>query len=126
MRRFGENAGGEVKMFRQNRDIRFSPDKSPYKTNTYGVLRAPDIAAEGIYASISATGLVAGAGYYVMAREQVDRYRDAVADDKHGPEHQSQRRTPVRDRHVASGRAGHPLARRARRTEHDADAARLA
>jgi uncharacterized protein (DUF2461 family) len=28
--------GGEVKMFRQNRDIRFSADKSPYKTNTYG------------------------------------------------------------------------------------------
>ena len=30
--------GGEVKMFRQNRDIRFSADKSPYKTNTYGVI----------------------------------------------------------------------------------------
>src|SRR3979411_1762899 len=45
--------GGEVKMFRQNRDIRFSPDKSPYKSNTYGLLHGSDIAAEGIYASIS-------------------------------------------------------------------------
>ena len=25
--------GGEIKMFRQNRDIRFSRDKSPYKTH---------------------------------------------------------------------------------------------
>lgn len=33
-----EKFGGEVKVFRQNRDIRFSPDKSPYKTNTYGGL----------------------------------------------------------------------------------------
>jgi uncharacterized protein (TIGR02453 family) len=82
----GERFGGEVKMFRQNRDIRFSPDKSPYKTNTYGVLRGTDIAAQGLYASISARGLVAGSGYHVMARDQLDRYRDAVADDRHGVE----------------------------------------
>ena len=77
--------GGEVKMFRQNRDVRFSPDKSPYKTNTYGVLRGSDIAAQGLYASISAHGLVAGSGYHMMARDQLDRYREGVADQKHGP-----------------------------------------
>jgi uncharacterized protein (TIGR02453 family) len=76
--------GGDVKMFRQNRDIRFSRDKSPYKTNTYGVLRGSDIAAEGLYASISANGLVAGSGYHVMARDQLERYRERVADEKHG------------------------------------------
>jgi uncharacterized protein (TIGR02453 family) len=75
----GERFGGEVKMFRQNRDIRFSADKSPYKTNTYGVLRGTEIAAQGLYASISARGLVAGSGYHVMARDQLDRYRDAVS-----------------------------------------------
>jgi uncharacterized protein (TIGR02453 family) len=80
------NFGGEIRMFRQNRDIRFSADKSPYKTNTYGVLRGTDIAAEGLYASISAHGLVAGSGYHVMARDQLDRYRQGVTDDKHGPE----------------------------------------
>jgi uncharacterized protein (TIGR02453 family) len=78
--------GGEVKMFRQNRDIRFSVDKSPYKTNTYGVLRGTDMAAEGLYASISANGLVAGSGYHMMARDQLDRYREGVVDDRHGPE----------------------------------------
>ena len=77
--------GGEVKMFRQNRDIRFSADKSPYKTHTYGVVRGSGIAAEGLYASISARGLVAGSGYHAMARDQLDRYRDHVSDNTHGP-----------------------------------------
>ncbi len=76
--------GGEVKLFRQNRDIRFSPDKSPYKTNTYGVVCGSELAAQGLYASISARGLVAGSGYHVMARDQLERYRDAVADDTRG------------------------------------------
>jgi uncharacterized protein (TIGR02453 family) len=82
----GERFGGDVKLFRQNRDIRFSADKSPYKTNTYGVLRGTEIAAQGLYASISARGLVAGSGYHVMGRDQLDRYREAVADDEHGTE----------------------------------------
>jgi uncharacterized protein (TIGR02453 family) len=78
--------GGEVKMFRPNRDIRFSADKSPYKTNTYGVLLGSETAPHGLYASISADGLVAGSGYYVMARDQLERYRERAADDRLGPE----------------------------------------
>jgi uncharacterized protein (TIGR02453 family) len=78
--------GGELKMFRQHRDIRFSADKSPYKINTYGVLYGSEIAAEGLYASISANGLVAGSGYHMMARDQLDRYRDAVVDGRSGPQ----------------------------------------
>jgi uncharacterized protein (TIGR02453 family) len=78
--------GGEVKMFRQNRDIRFSPDKSPYKTNTYGVIYGSPNAAQGLYASISARGLVAGSGYHVMARDQLERYREQVHDAKRGAE----------------------------------------
>jgi uncharacterized protein (DUF2461 family) len=30
--------GGRVRLFRQHRDVRFSPDKSPDKTETYGVI----------------------------------------------------------------------------------------
>ncbi len=78
--------GGEVKLFRQNRDVRFSPDKSPYKTNTYGLLLGSEVALLGLYASISADGLVAGSGYHVMARDQLERYRERVADDRDGPE----------------------------------------
>ena len=81
-----EKFGGEVKMFRQNRDVRFSADKSPYKTNTYGVIYGSGIASQGLYASISARGLVAGSGYHMMARDQLDRYRDRVADPTSGSE----------------------------------------
>lgn len=77
---------GKVKMFRQNRDIRFSVDKSPYKTNTYGVLLGTELASQGLYASISADGLLAGSGYHMMARDQLDRYREAVATEPHGLE----------------------------------------
>jgi uncharacterized protein (TIGR02453 family) len=81
-----ETFGGQVKLFRQHRDIRFSPDKSPYKTNTYGVVYGSELAAHGLYASISARGLVAGSGYHVMARDQLERYRDAVVNDDSGSE----------------------------------------
>jgi uncharacterized protein (TIGR02453 family) len=77
--------GGQVKLFRQNRDIRFSADKSPYKTNTYGVIYGTELGAQGLYASISATGLVAGSGYHMMERDQLERYREGVIDDRHGP-----------------------------------------
>jgi uncharacterized protein (DUF2461 family) len=48
------------------------------------VLRGGGIAGEGVYASISSGGLYAGSGYYVMARDQLERFRDAVA-GKAGP-----------------------------------------
>jgi uncharacterized protein (TIGR02453 family) len=76
--------GGEVRMFRQHRDIRFSRDKSPYKTSTYGIIRGAPQAAQGLYASVSAHGLVAGSGYHVMARDQLERYREHVDDDRRG------------------------------------------
>jgi uncharacterized protein (TIGR02453 family) len=82
----GEKFGGDVKMFRQNRDVRFSPDKSPYKTNTYGILHGPEVPGGGLYASISVDGLVAGSGYHLMARDQLDRYREAVDEEKSGRE----------------------------------------
>jgi len=81
-----EEFAGEIKMFRQNRDVRFSPDKSPYKTNTYGILYDTPLAAQGLYASISAHGLLAGSGYHVMATDQLHRYRQSVVDAKLGPE----------------------------------------
>jgi uncharacterized protein (TIGR02453 family) len=68
---------GRVRMFRQNRDIRFSADKSPYKTTTAGLLERDGAAA--LYVSVSATGMVAGGGYHHLARDQLDRYREAVA-----------------------------------------------
>lgn len=75
---------GEAKVFRPNRDTRFSADKSPYKLN------AAAVAAEGdgtsLYVSLSAEGLHVGGGAYHLARDQLARYRAAVADDRLGRE----------------------------------------
>ena len=75
--------GGRPRVFRQQRDLRFTPDKSPYKIRTYGVLQD---APGSFYAELSSRGLYAGTGYYGMARDQLDRYRSAVADERTGPE----------------------------------------
>jgi uncharacterized protein (TIGR02453 family) len=71
---------GSAKVFRPNRDVRFSADKSPYKTRIYAGLE------RGGYVQFSADGLAAGRGYWMVERDQLDRYRRAVADDTTGPE----------------------------------------
>jgi uncharacterized protein (TIGR02453 family) len=71
---------GEAKIFRPYRDVRFSADKSPYKTAIAASL------AEGGYIQLSALGLGVGAGMYVLAPDQLERYRAAVADDPAGTE----------------------------------------
>jgi uncharacterized protein (TIGR02453 family) len=71
---------GDGKIFRPYRDIRFSADKSPYKTAMGALL------ASGGYVHFSASGLGAGAGCHTMAPDQLARYRSAVADDDRGPE----------------------------------------
>jgi len=71
---------GPGKIFRPYRDVRFSPDKSPYKTHLAAWLTA------GGYLQLSAEGLAAGCGTYEMAPDQLDRYRRAVAADRTGAE----------------------------------------
>ena len=93
-------------MFRQNRDVRFSPDKSPYKTTTYGILYEVAVPGDGLYAQLSARGLYAGTGYYRMARDQLERYREAVAGDAGGP---GWRRRPPRPRRPGSSWPGDSL-----------------
>ncbi len=71
--------GGESKLFRQHRDVRFSKDKSPYKTATYGGVYNP-AHAMGWYVAIDARGFFAGRGIYQMTPEDLNQYRLAVAD----------------------------------------------
>jgi uncharacterized protein (TIGR02453 family) len=73
-------------MFRQNRDIRFSADKSPYKTTTYGLIHERPRSRAPLYAQLSARGLFAGTGYYMLSPDQLTRFRDAIVDDRSGPE----------------------------------------
>ena len=76
--------GGEVRVFRQHRDVRFSRDKSPYKTRTYGLLQGAPGAAGGLYAELSAHGLYAGTGYHQLGGEALERFRRAVLDERAG------------------------------------------
>jgi hypothetical protein len=44
--------------------VRFTPDKSPYKTTTYGLLQGAPGGGAGLYAQPSSRGVYAGRGYY--------------------------------------------------------------
>jgi uncharacterized protein (TIGR02453 family) len=75
---------GPLRIFRPNRDTRFSADKRPYKTRCYAVAEGEH--GESFYVEISADGLGAAAGYWMMARDQLARYRAAVDDADAGPD----------------------------------------
>jgi uncharacterized protein (TIGR02453 family) len=75
---------GDGKVFRPNRDIRFSADKSPYKTYQGAIAGpAPGI---GYYVQVDARGLMVGGGFHAHSGAQVDRYRAAVDADSSGAE----------------------------------------
>ena len=71
---------GAPKFFRPYRDVRFSKDKTPYKTHQ-GVW----FGESSTYLHVSAAGLFVAAGYWDTSSPQVDRLRRAVADDVAGP-----------------------------------------
>ena len=62
---------GPFHLFRPHNDLRFSKGKPPYKTHqgAYGELEG----GSGHYFQVSADGLMCGAGYYAMARDQLQR-----------------------------------------------------
>jgi len=81
-------------MFRIYRDIRFSRDKSPYKTHGACWFRHRDAEARvgseaegggaGFYFHIAPGASFVGAGIWMPARPILHRLRDAIADDTQG------------------------------------------
>src|SRR6266700_6163068 len=71
---------GEPKIFRPYRDIRFSADKTPYKTHIGATIGG------AAYVQLSADGLSAGTGRWHLDPAQLARYRAAVAADSTGHE----------------------------------------
>jgi uncharacterized protein (TIGR02453 family) len=69
---------GEGRIFRPYRDVRFSKDKSPYKTAI-----GASVGGFG-YVHLDARGLAAGSGMWEMSPDQLERYRAAVDDDRSG------------------------------------------
>ncbi|HEX5268339.1 MAG TPA: DUF2461 domain-containing protein [Acidimicrobiales bacterium] len=70
---------GEGRIYRPYRDVRFTADKSPYKTH----LAAHNA---GGYFQLNSEALGVGTGMYMPAPDQLERYRAAVADDRSGGE----------------------------------------
>src|SRR6202048_791451 len=66
----------EVKIFRLNRDLRFSPDKRPYKEHLGAYLSST---RAGLYLQISDDGLYMAIGSHELAADPLTRFRDAVA-----------------------------------------------
>jgi len=69
---------GASKLFRPYRDVRFSADKAPYKTTIAATLEL------GGYIQLLAAGLAAGCGMWMMAPDQLERYRKAVSTETTG------------------------------------------
>ena len=86
------------KVFRIQRDVRFSADKTPYKTNCAGVLavkKGPSKVTEtpaAVYLHVGVEGAertpvtMAGAGLYMMDAPQLSAFRSALLDDARGRE----------------------------------------
>jgi len=72
---------GPGKIFRANRDIRFSKDKSPYKTN---IAADVGMGARGGYLSLDARGFTVATGRYTMSPEEIAKFRKKVAADGPG------------------------------------------
>jgi len=70
---------GTGKIFRPYRDVRFSADKTPYKTNCAATIGSG-------YVSFSAEGLSVGGGLYMPDPKALARYREAVDKQKSGAE----------------------------------------
>jgi uncharacterized protein (TIGR02453 family) len=72
-----EREFGKSRISRIHRDIRFSSDKSPYKTHiSAGIGRH--------YVSLSTEGLYVGGGMYMPDSAVLERFRNAIAADASG------------------------------------------
>jgi uncharacterized protein (TIGR02453 family) len=75
---------GPFQVFRPYNDLRFAKGRPPYKTRQGAYCESEGGA--GYYFHISREGLLAGAGYYGMARDQLERFRAAIDADHTGGE----------------------------------------
>jgi uncharacterized protein (TIGR02453 family) len=94
--RFAPEITGDPKrsMFRINRDIRFSKDKSPYKTHAACWFRHRDAShnvggdaeegSAGLYFHLQPGKSFVGGGIWMPPRPSLNKIRDAIADDPTG------------------------------------------
>ncbi len=71
-----ESEFGPGKVMRPNRDVRFSANKDPYRTDASMMAGA----VGGVYVNLSAERLEVGGGLYDPSRDQLERARTAIAE----------------------------------------------
>jgi len=74
-------AGSAKTMFRQNRDIRFSKDKSPYSTYVSGLLTPSGTKAEKegvVYIQLDSSGGMIACGFYQLKAAELAPIRDQI------------------------------------------------
>ena len=76
-------------LFRLNRDVRFGPDKSPYKTNM-GILfwegHRKRMECTGFYFHVEGRKMMLAAGMHMFPKDFIEPYRGAVVDKTLGPQ----------------------------------------
>lgn len=75
-------------IFRIYRDVRFSRDKRPFKTNLaiwFWEGPGPRMECSGYYFHLEPGALMLGAGIYMFPKQMLKAYRDSVIDPKQGP-----------------------------------------
>jgi uncharacterized protein (TIGR02453 family) len=84
---------GQPKIFRIHRDLRFSKDKTPYKTSMSASVPSRPAADgdrpgidTGFYVNVGPAGLYVAAGLYHPGRPELQRVRAAIAHPATGPE----------------------------------------
>lgn len=86
---YSTRTNGSGSLFRIHRDVRFSADKSPYKTHV-GIFLwegpGKKMSNPGFYFHLESGGAFMYAGKYEFSKEELQDFRDAVADDKRGRE----------------------------------------
>lgn len=77
-------SGGEHTMFRINRDVRFSNDKSPYSTHVSGLLTPSGTKAESgglVYVQLASDGGMAAGGLYKPDAKRLQPLRETIVED---------------------------------------------
>jgi uncharacterized protein (TIGR02453 family) len=69
---------GPLRTFRPNRDVRFSKDKSPYKTWVGVTTSERSVGGIGSFLRLEASGMRLASGSMVMAPDQIERFRSAI------------------------------------------------
>lgn len=72
---------GAAKFFRPYRDVRFSKDKTPYKTHAAAAVESD---GQALYLQLGTDGLMLAGGLYMATTDQARRLRAAIAEPRTG------------------------------------------